>query len=367
MPRAIWSGSISFGLVNIPVKLYSAVSRKTVHFNQIDARTRPASSRSGCRRRRRGGARTTRSSRATSCRRRPVRDHHRRRAGRARSRRPSARSTSRSSSTWPRSTRSSTTPPTTSRPTRRPSPTRCWPQAMERAGKVGIARFVMRTKQYLAAIAAQGRQARAVDDGLRRRDQRPATRSPSSSRASTTSRCPTRSWPWPRSSSSRCRADFEPEKFHDTYREQVLEPDRAQGRRRGDRGAGAGGGRGPTRSSTYGRARGVGGGGQGGPQAPSHGPRRRRRGRRRGRRGDGRRERGRGRRPPAKKARPGPLAQVGLTRRGPRRDAPRRRTRPVEIDGRQLMLTNLDKVLYPETGSPRARSSTTTPASRRRC
>ena len=39
MPRAIWSGSISFGLVNIPVKLYSAVSRKTVHFNQLDCRT----------------------------------------------------------------------------------------------------------------------------------------------------------------------------------------------------------------------------------------------------------------------------------------------------------------------------------------
>src|SRR4051812_9911580 len=39
MARAIWSGSISFGLVNIPVKLYSAVSRKTVSFNQIDRRT----------------------------------------------------------------------------------------------------------------------------------------------------------------------------------------------------------------------------------------------------------------------------------------------------------------------------------------
>jgi len=35
----MWSGSISFGLVNIPVKLYGAVSRKTVHFNQIDSRT----------------------------------------------------------------------------------------------------------------------------------------------------------------------------------------------------------------------------------------------------------------------------------------------------------------------------------------
>jgi DNA end-binding protein Ku len=39
MPRAIWSGSISFGLVNIPVKLFNAVSRKSVSFNQIDTRT----------------------------------------------------------------------------------------------------------------------------------------------------------------------------------------------------------------------------------------------------------------------------------------------------------------------------------------
>jgi DNA end-binding protein Ku len=39
MPRAIWSGSISFGLVNIPIKLYAAVSRKTVHFNQLDSRS----------------------------------------------------------------------------------------------------------------------------------------------------------------------------------------------------------------------------------------------------------------------------------------------------------------------------------------
>jgi DNA end-binding protein Ku len=39
MPRAIWSGAISFGLVNIPIKLYTAVSRKTVHFNQLDSRS----------------------------------------------------------------------------------------------------------------------------------------------------------------------------------------------------------------------------------------------------------------------------------------------------------------------------------------
>jgi DNA end-binding protein Ku len=39
MARAIWSGAISFGLVNIPVKLYSAVSRKTVRFHQLDGDT----------------------------------------------------------------------------------------------------------------------------------------------------------------------------------------------------------------------------------------------------------------------------------------------------------------------------------------
>lgn len=38
MARAIWSGAISFGLVNIPVKLYSAVSRKTVRFHQLDSK-----------------------------------------------------------------------------------------------------------------------------------------------------------------------------------------------------------------------------------------------------------------------------------------------------------------------------------------
>src|SRR5439155_24863168 len=35
MPRAIWKGAISFGLVNVPVKLYSAVQKKTVRFHQL--------------------------------------------------------------------------------------------------------------------------------------------------------------------------------------------------------------------------------------------------------------------------------------------------------------------------------------------
>ena len=39
MARAIWSGAISFGLVNVPVKLYSATSPKSVRFNQLSSKT----------------------------------------------------------------------------------------------------------------------------------------------------------------------------------------------------------------------------------------------------------------------------------------------------------------------------------------
>jgi DNA end-binding protein Ku len=39
MPRAIWKGSISFGLVNIPVGLYSAESRDEISFKLLDRKT----------------------------------------------------------------------------------------------------------------------------------------------------------------------------------------------------------------------------------------------------------------------------------------------------------------------------------------
>ena len=39
MPRSIWSGAISFGLVNVPVKVYSATSPKAVRFHQLDGET----------------------------------------------------------------------------------------------------------------------------------------------------------------------------------------------------------------------------------------------------------------------------------------------------------------------------------------
>jgi DNA end-binding protein Ku len=35
MPRSLWNGTISVGLINVPVKLYSAVESKTVHFREV--------------------------------------------------------------------------------------------------------------------------------------------------------------------------------------------------------------------------------------------------------------------------------------------------------------------------------------------
>ncbi|MGZ4201080.1 MAG: non-homologous end joining protein Ku [Thermoleophilaceae bacterium] len=38
MPRSIWNGTITFGLVNVPIKLYSATESKTVHFHEVHVR-----------------------------------------------------------------------------------------------------------------------------------------------------------------------------------------------------------------------------------------------------------------------------------------------------------------------------------------
>ena len=35
MPRTLWSGSLSFGLVNVPVQLVSAVRDLDYHFRQL--------------------------------------------------------------------------------------------------------------------------------------------------------------------------------------------------------------------------------------------------------------------------------------------------------------------------------------------
>src|SRR5438105_11676064 len=39
MPQAVWTGTISFGLVSIPVKLYPATEPKDVRFHLYDRRS----------------------------------------------------------------------------------------------------------------------------------------------------------------------------------------------------------------------------------------------------------------------------------------------------------------------------------------
>jgi DNA end-binding protein Ku len=38
MPRSIWNGTVTFGLVNVPIKLYTATESKTVHFHEVHRR-----------------------------------------------------------------------------------------------------------------------------------------------------------------------------------------------------------------------------------------------------------------------------------------------------------------------------------------
>src|SRR5579884_2195044 len=38
MPKSIWNGTITFGMVSVPIKLYSATESKTVHFSEVHAK-----------------------------------------------------------------------------------------------------------------------------------------------------------------------------------------------------------------------------------------------------------------------------------------------------------------------------------------
>ena len=35
MPKSIWNGTITFGMVNVPIKLFSATESKTIHFHEV--------------------------------------------------------------------------------------------------------------------------------------------------------------------------------------------------------------------------------------------------------------------------------------------------------------------------------------------
>lgn len=153
MPRPVWNGTISFGLVAIPIKLFHGVSKKSVSFNQLDDRTmsriklKKVSAESG----------------------EEVPDEHIVKGYEVSKGRYVVVEPDELEPFIPSATRSIDLEefvdldeidpvyfdtPYIVAPDNAPKPYKLLASAMEEAGKVAIARFVMRNKQYVAALRA---------------------------------------------------------------------------------------------------------------------------------------------------------------------------------------------------------------------
>lgn len=219
MPRTMWSGAISFGLVNVPVRLTSAVARKDVHFHQLHKAD---------------GARIELRRVCTSCGEELGWDD----LARGYELMPGQHvlvTREELEALDPEATRTidiedfvdgAQVDPLYYQhayyllPDKKPAekPYALLLEALKRTGKVGVARFVMRSKQYLALI-------RPRDDALvmstmlyadevvpvERLDRPPAEHD-----------LPKRELEMAEQLVEQLSADFEPERYRDTYREQVL-------------------------------------------------------------------------------------------------------------------------------------------------
>ena len=312
MPRPTWSGAISFGLVSIPIKLYTAVSRKSVRFNQIDTRT---------------GA-PLKQKRVSEADGDEVTDGRLAKGYELPSGEYVLVSEDELAALDPKATRTIDIEEFVDLADIDPvfydaayyvapdkatvKPYALLARAMEEAGKVGIARFVMRTKQYLGAIRpVDGRlvlSTMVYADEINDPTEIPELDDVEDIDVSS------KELAMAEQLVASLADDFEPSRHHDTYREKVLDLiERKAGGRRGAH-RGAGGGRRGEGHRPHGRAGGERGRGQGGPKAPPYragradGPsdgRGRRAGpRRQGEAGQeaSRRRRQRRRRPTAKKA-----------------------------------------------------------------
>jgi DNA end-binding protein Ku len=220
MPRPIWSGTISFGLVTIPVKLYNAVSRKSVSFNQLDSR-----------------------------------DHQR-----IRYRKVNAESgeevpedlivkgyevtkgryvvvdPDELEQFMPSATRAIELDEFVDlgeidpifydsayylAPDKTPKPYKLLAEAMERAGRVGVGRFVMRNKQYVAAIRPQD--GRLVLSTMVYSDEVVAPDAIEELDTLGTVEVSDKEVAMAEQLVESLAAPFDPERFHDAYREQVLD------------------------------------------------------------------------------------------------------------------------------------------------
>jgi DNA end-binding protein Ku len=220
MPRPVWSGTISFGLIAIPIKMFHAVSKKNVSFNQLDDRSmsrirlKKVSADSG----------------------EDVPDEHIVKGYEISKGRYVVVDPDELEPFLPMATKSIDLEefvhldeidpvyfdsPYVLAPDKTPKPYVLLARAMEESGKVALGRFVMRNKQYLAALrAVDGRlmmstmvyadevlSLSSIDELDKLDDVEVTAKEVAMAEALVDS----------------LSAEFEPEKYHDEYREQVLD------------------------------------------------------------------------------------------------------------------------------------------------
>ena len=219
MARPVWSGTISFGLVAIPVKLFNAVRRQSVSFNQLDERNMARI------RYRKVNAETGEE----------VADDHIVKAYEISKGRYVVVDPDELEPFMPVATKSvdleefvdlSEIDPVYFdtayhlAPDGPPKPYVLLARAMEASGKVAIGRFVMRNKQYTAAIRAED--GRLVMSSLAYADEVVDPSEISELQGLDGVEVSSKEIAMAESLVESLAADFEPEKYHDEYREQVM-------------------------------------------------------------------------------------------------------------------------------------------------
>jgi len=219
MARPVWSGTISFGLVAIPVKLFHAVRKKSVSFNQLDERNLARI------RYRKVNAETGEE----------VTEEHIVKGYEVSKGRYVVVDPDELEPFMPAATKTIELEEFVDldqidpvyfdtayyvAPDANAKPYALLAQAMEASGKVGIGRYVMRNKQYTAAIRAEA--GRMVMSSLAYADEVVDPLEIEELAALDEVEVSDKEVLMAESLVASLSADFEPEKYHDEYREQVM-------------------------------------------------------------------------------------------------------------------------------------------------
>ncbi len=219
MARPVWSGTISFGLVAIPVKLFHAVRKKSVSFNQLDERNLARI------RYRKVNAETSEE----------VSEEHIVKGYEVAKGRYVVVDPEELEPFMPAATKTIELEEFVDldqidpvyfdtayyvAPDANAKPYALLAQAMEASGKVGIGRYVMRNKQYTAAIRAES--GRMVMSSLAYADEVVDPLEIEELAALDEVEVSDKEVLMAESLVESLSADFEPEKYHDEYREQVM-------------------------------------------------------------------------------------------------------------------------------------------------